>query len=145
MEKEFKYGCKQSALQPQVFKKESQENLKKLVLGKQVSIQTTTNSSNDKNEGPVLGKMILDDQDPAILQLGSGFVWHKQSDSSQQRPEERALYVAQGKQAKLEKAGVWSESYKECSGATIKTDVNVRETLGDEKEHKLKVYGTSMT
>ena len=83
----------------------SQDNLSRLVLGKQVSIFW---NKVDKYRRTV-GTIMLDGHDMNILQVKAGLAWHFKKYADEQEPQDRVTYAAAEQQARAAKLGLWQD------------------------------------
>jgi endonuclease YncB( thermonuclease family) len=83
----------------------SQQNLSRLVLGKQVSIYW---SKIDKYRRTV-GTIMLDGHDVNIEQVKAGLAWHFKKYADEQPPEDRRTYAAAEQSARAAKLGLWKD------------------------------------
>lgn len=98
----------------------SQQNLSRMVLGKQVTIVWT---KLDKYRRTV-GTIMLDGQDVNIEQVKAGLAWHFKKYADEQDPADRATYAAAEVQARSAKLGLWKDTNPTPPGdwrADIKT------------------------
>jgi endonuclease YncB( thermonuclease family) len=84
----------------------SQQNLSRLVLGKQVTIVWT---KLDKYRRTV-GTIMLDGHDVNIEQVKAGLAWHFKKYEDEQDPADRQTYAAAEQQARTAKLGLWQDS-----------------------------------
>ncbi len=89
----------------QAFGSESQQNLSRLVLGKQVSIFW---NKVDKYRRTV-GTIRIDGRDINIEQVKAGLAWHFKKYQDEQEPEDRVTYAAAEEQARLAELGLWQQ------------------------------------
>lgn len=89
----------------QEFGSVSQQNLSRLVLGKDVSIFWT---KVDKYRRTV-GTIRLDGQDINIEQIKAGLAWHFKKYEDEQEPQDRRTYAAAEQQARAAKLGLWQD------------------------------------
>jgi endonuclease YncB( thermonuclease family)/methylphosphotriester-DNA--protein-cysteine methyltransferase len=89
----------------QEFGSVSQQNLSRLVLGKQVTIFWT---KVDKYRRTV-GTIKLDGQDMNIEQVKAGLAWHFKKYADEQEPQDRITYAAAEQQARAAKLGLWQD------------------------------------
>ena len=89
----------------QEFGSVSQQNLARLVLGKQVTIYW---SKVDKYRRTV-GTIMLDGQDVNIKQVKAGLAWHFKKYADEQEPQDRLTYAAAEQQARAAKLGLWKD------------------------------------
>lgn len=89
----------------QTFGSESQQNLSRLVLGKQVSILWT---KVDKYRRTV-GTIKIDGRDVNIEQVKAGMAWHFKKYEDEQEPQDRLTYAAAEQQARAIKLGLWQD------------------------------------
>jgi endonuclease YncB( thermonuclease family)/methylphosphotriester-DNA--protein-cysteine methyltransferase len=87
----------------QAFGSVSQQNLSRLVLGKQVSIYWT---KVDKYRRTV-GTIMLDGNDMNIEQVKAGMAWHFKKYEDEQEPRDRVTYAAAERAARTAKLGLW--------------------------------------
>jgi endonuclease YncB( thermonuclease family)/methylphosphotriester-DNA--protein-cysteine methyltransferase len=87
----------------QAFGSVSQQNLSRLVLGKQVSIYW---SKVDKYRRTV-GTIMLDGHDMNIEQVKAGMAWHFKKYEEEQEPQDRITYAAAEREARTAKLGLW--------------------------------------
>ena len=83
----------------------SQQNLSRMVLGKQVTIYW---SKIDKYRRTV-GTIMLDGRDVNIEQVRAGLAWHFKKYEDEQPPEDRRTYAAAEQTARVAKLGLWKE------------------------------------
>lgn len=81
----------------------SQQNLSRLVLGKQVAIYW---SKVDKYRRTV-GTIMLDGHDVNIEQVKAGLAWHFKKYEDEQSPQDRITYAAAEQTARAAKLGLW--------------------------------------
>lgn len=84
---------------------ESQKNLERMVLGKQVTIVWT---KVDKYKRTV-GTIVLNDRDVNIEQVRAGLAWHFKKYADEQQPLERELYAKAEEEARAAKKGLWQD------------------------------------
>ena len=89
----------------QEFGSVSQQNLSRLVLGKQVTIYWT---KVDKYRRTV-GTIMLDGRDMNIEQIRAGQAWHFKKYEDEQEPQDRRTYAAAEQQARAAKLGLWQD------------------------------------
>ena len=89
----------------QEFGSVSQENLSRLVLGKQVTIVW---NKVDKYRRTV-GTIMLDGHDMNIEQVKAGLAWHFKKYADEQEPQDRISYAAAEQQARAAKLGLWQD------------------------------------
>jgi endonuclease YncB( thermonuclease family) len=89
----------------QEFGSVSQQNLSRMVLGKQVSIFWT---KVDKYRRTV-GTIKLNGQDMNIEQVKAGLAWHFKKYADEQEPQDRITYAAAEQQARAAKLGLWQD------------------------------------
>jgi endonuclease YncB( thermonuclease family) len=89
----------------QTFGSVSQQNLSRLVLGKQVTIYWT---KVDKYRRTV-GTIMLDGQDMNIEQIKAGLAWHFKKYEDEQEAQDRRTYAAAEQQARAAKLGLWQD------------------------------------
>jgi methylphosphotriester-DNA--protein-cysteine methyltransferase len=87
----------------QEFGSVSQQNLSRMVLGKQVSIFWT---KVDKYRRTV-GTIKIDGRDINIEQVKAGMAWHFKKYEDEQEPQDRLTYAAAEQQARAVKLGLW--------------------------------------
>jgi endonuclease YncB( thermonuclease family)/methylphosphotriester-DNA--protein-cysteine methyltransferase len=87
----------------QEFGSVSQQNLSRMVLGKQVTIVWT---KVDKYRRTV-GTIRLDGQDINIEQVKAGMAWHFKKYEDEQEPQDRVTYAAAEQQARAANLGLW--------------------------------------
>jgi endonuclease YncB( thermonuclease family)/methylphosphotriester-DNA--protein-cysteine methyltransferase len=90
----------------------SQQNLSRMVLGKQVSIFW---NKVDKYRRTV-GTIKLDGQDMNIEQVKAGLAWHFKKYADEQDPGDRITYAAAEQQARAAKLGLWQDSNATAPG-----------------------------
>jgi endonuclease YncB( thermonuclease family)/methylphosphotriester-DNA--protein-cysteine methyltransferase len=83
----------------------SQQNLSRMVLGKQVTIYW---SKIDKYRRTV-GTIMLDGKDVNIEQVKAGLAWHFKKYQDEQTPEERITYAAAEEAARAAVLGLWKD------------------------------------
>jgi endonuclease YncB( thermonuclease family)/methylphosphotriester-DNA--protein-cysteine methyltransferase len=81
----------------------SQQNLSRMVLGKQVTIVWT---KVDKYRRTV-GTIMLDGRDVNIEQVKAGMAWHFKKYEDEQSPEDRRTYAAAEQAARVAQLGLW--------------------------------------
>ena len=84
---------------------ESQANLSRLVMGKQVSIIWT---KTDKYRRTV-GTIMLDGKDMNIEQVKAGLAWHFKKYADEQEPKDRVTYAKAEEEARGAKLGLWQD------------------------------------
>lgn len=89
----------------QEFGSVSQQNLSRLVLGKQVTIYW---SKVDKYRRTV-GTIMLDGRDMNIEQVKAGLAWHFKKYADEQEPADRLTYAAAEQEARAAKLGLWQD------------------------------------
>lgn len=89
----------------QAFGSVSQQNLSRMVLGKQVTIFW---SKIDKYRRTV-GTIMLDGRDMNIEQVKEGLAWHFKKYEDEQPPEERRTYAAAEQSARAANLGLWKD------------------------------------
>lgn len=90
----------------QAFGAAAQENLSRMVLGKQVTIYWT---KVDKYRRTV-GTIMLDGRDINIEQVKAGVAWHFKKYEDEQPPVDRRTYAAAEQQARTAGLGLWSDA-----------------------------------
>lgn len=90
----------------QEFGSVSQQNLSRLVMGKQVAIYWT---KVDKYRRTV-GTIMLDGRDMNIEQVKVGLAWHFKKYEDEQEPQDRRTYAAAEQQARAAKLGLWQDA-----------------------------------
>lgn len=90
----------------QAFGAAAQENLSRMVLGKQVTIYWT---KMDKYRRTV-GTIMLDGRDMNIEQVKAGVAWHFKKYEDEQPPEDRRTYAAAEQEARAAGLGLWSDA-----------------------------------
>jgi len=90
----------------QAFGAAAQENLSRMVLGKQVTIYWT---KVDKYRRTV-GTIMLDGRDVNIEQVKAGVAWHFKKYEDEQPPEDRRTYAAAEQEARTAGLGLWSDA-----------------------------------
>jgi endonuclease YncB( thermonuclease family) len=104
----------------QTFGSVSQQNLSRLVLGKQVTIVW---NKVDKYRRTV-GTIMLDGHDVNIEQVKAGLAWHFKKYEDEQNAEDRRTYAAAEQNARAAKLGLWQDSSPTAPGdwrADVKT------------------------
>lgn len=104
----------------QAFGTASQQNLARMVLGKQVTIVWT---KVDKYRRTV-GTIMLDGRDINIEQVKAGLAWHFKKYEEEQEPEDRKTYAAAEQLARTGKLGLWNDPIPTAPGdyrADVKT------------------------
>jgi endonuclease YncB( thermonuclease family)/methylphosphotriester-DNA--protein-cysteine methyltransferase len=96
----------------QEFGARSQQNLSRLVLGKQVTVYW---SKVDKYRRTV-GTIVLDGQDMNIEQVKAGLAWHFKKYADEQDAKDRVTYAAAEQQARAAKLGLWQDSNPTAPG-----------------------------
>lgn len=89
----------------QEFGSVSQQNLSRMVLGKQVTIFWT---KVDKYRRTV-GTIKIDGQDMNIEQVKAGLAWHFKKYEDEQEPQDRLSYAAAEQHARATKLGLWQD------------------------------------
>ena len=89
----------------QTFGGDSQKNLSRMVLGKQVTIVWT---KLDKYRRTV-GTIMLDGEDVNIRQVKAGLAWHFKKYEDEQEPEDRTKYAAAEVEARSARLGLWKD------------------------------------
>jgi endonuclease YncB( thermonuclease family) len=89
----------------QEFGSVSQQNLSRMVLGRQVTIVWT---KIDKYRRTV-GTIMLDGRDINIEQVKAGLAWHFKKYEDEQKPEDRRTYAAAEQAARSAKLGLWKD------------------------------------
>lgn len=82
---------------------ESQKNLERMVMGKQVTIVWT---KVDKYRRTV-GTIMLDGKDMNIEQVRAGLAWHFKKYEDEQEPKDRVTYAKAEADARAAKSGLW--------------------------------------
>jgi endonuclease YncB( thermonuclease family) len=82
---------------------ESQKNLERMVMGKQVTIVWT---KVDKYRRTV-GTIMLDGRDINIEQIKAGLAWHFKKYAEEQPPADRVTYAKAETEARAAKLGLW--------------------------------------
>jgi TonB family protein len=126
----------------QALRDASRENLSRLVSGKSVAFLSVPLELVAGKQKIRVGKVLLNDADVALSQLDSGFAWQSNEFEKYQNPEEQQLYVAAEQRAKESKLGIWSDSFKACKDAAIKTSVETSANPGSKNTKRPKVSGT---
>lgn len=90
----------------------SQQNLSRLVLGKQVTIYW---SKVDKYRRTV-GTIMFDGHDMNIEQVKAGLAWHFKKYADEQEPQDRVTYAAAEQQARAGKLGLWQDANPTAPG-----------------------------
>jgi len=85
---------------------ESQKNLERMVMGKQVTIVWT---KVDKYRRTV-GTIMLDGKDMNIEQVKAGLAWHFKKYADEQEPKDRETYARAEEQARAAKLGLWQDA-----------------------------------
>jgi endonuclease YncB( thermonuclease family) len=85
---------------------ESQKNLERMVMGKQVTIVWT---KIDKYRRTV-GTIMLDGKDVNIEQVKAGLAWHFKKYEDEQKPEDRLTYAKAEAEARAAKLGLWQDA-----------------------------------
>ena len=96
----------------QEFGSVSQQNLSRLVLGKQVTIVWT---KIDKYRRTV-GTIMLDGRDMNIEQVRAGLAWHFKKYEDEQSPEDRRTYAAAEQEARAATLGLWKDAAPTAPG-----------------------------
>ena len=89
----------------QAFGSVSQQNLSRLVMGKQVTIVWT---KVDKYRRTV-GTIMLDGHDVNIEQVKAGLAWHFKKYEDEQKPDDRRTYAAAEHKARAARLGLWKD------------------------------------
>jgi endonuclease YncB( thermonuclease family)/methylphosphotriester-DNA--protein-cysteine methyltransferase len=90
----------------QAFGTAAQENLARMVLGKQVTIYWT---KVDKYRR-IVGTIMLDGRDVNIEQVKAGVAWHFKKYEDEQPAEDRRTYAAAEEAARAARLGLWSDA-----------------------------------
>lgn len=90
----------------------SQQNLSRLVLGKEVSIFWT---KVDKYRRTV-GTIKIDGRDMNIEQVKAGLAWHFKKYQDEQEPQDRLTYAAAEQHARAAKLGLWQDANPTAPG-----------------------------
>jgi endonuclease YncB( thermonuclease family)/methylphosphotriester-DNA--protein-cysteine methyltransferase len=90
----------------QAFGTAAQENLARMVLGKQVTIYWT---KVDKYRR-IVGTIMLDGRDVNIEQVKAGVAWHFKKYEDEQPAEDRRTYAAAEEEARAARLGLWSDA-----------------------------------
>lgn len=85
---------------------ESQKNLERMVMGKQVTIVWT---KVDKYRRTV-GTIMLDGKDINIEQVKAGLAWHFKKYADEQEPKDRVTYAKAEEDARAAKLGLWQDA-----------------------------------
>ena len=96
----------------QEFGAASQQNLSRLVLGKEVAIYWT---KVDKYRRTV-GTIMLAGRDMNIEQVKAGLAWHFKKYADEQEPQDRLTYAAAEQQARATKLGLWQAAEPTAPG-----------------------------
>jgi TonB family protein len=126
----------------QALRDASRENLSRLVDGKSVAFSSVPLEVLTGKQKIRVGKVLLNDADVALSQLAGGFAWQSNEFEKYQNPKEQQLYVEAEQRAKESKLGIWSDSFKACKDAAIKTNVETSAGPGSESAKRPKVSGT---
>jgi endonuclease YncB( thermonuclease family) len=89
----------------QKYGSESQANLSRMVMGKQVTIVWT---KTDKYRRTV-GTIMLDGKDMNIEQVKAGLAWHFKKYAEEQEPKDRVTYAKAEEEARAAKLGLWQD------------------------------------
>jgi endonuclease YncB( thermonuclease family)/methylphosphotriester-DNA--protein-cysteine methyltransferase len=89
----------------QAYGPESQQNLSRMVMGREVSIVWT---KVDKYRRTV-GTIMLDGKDINIEQVKDGFAWHFKKYADEQEPKDRVTYAKAEELARAAKIGLWKD------------------------------------
>ena len=126
----------------QAFSKESRENLAKLLDGKSVVFSAVPLELTADKEKILVGKVFVDDVDVTLSQVTDGFAWQTFEDEKYVDATGRQLYAEAEQKAKDSKRGIWSDSFKPCKDATVKTSVGTSAKSNSEKTKRPKVFGS---
>jgi endonuclease YncB( thermonuclease family) len=90
----------------QDYGQKSKQNLSDLIYGKEVIVKS------DKTDkyGRTVGNVFVDGLDVNLAQIKAGFAWHYKKYSSEQSPEDRAIYAEAETRAQAAKLGLWMDS-----------------------------------
>jgi methylphosphotriester-DNA--protein-cysteine methyltransferase len=89
----------------QAYGAESQKNLERMVMGRQVTIVWT---KVDKYKRTV-GTIMLDGKDMNIEQVRAGLAWHFKKYADEQEPQDRVTYAKAEADARSVKLGLWQD------------------------------------
>lgn len=98
----------------QPFHKEAHRFLKKLVLGKQVEVEsdkldpTCTKRALASGRCTKIGRVLLDDTDVNLELIRNGLAWHDPRTASDQNTSDRQLYPYEQGEAKKRRDGLWA-------------------------------------
>lgn len=125
----------------QALKDASRDNLKRLLDKKSIVFLAAPLEISEDKQKLLLGKILLNDTDVALTQLEDGFAWQSYEHESYPNQADRNLYSETEQRAKDSERGVWSEDFKPCKDAAVKTSID---TAKSEVENvkRPKVYGT---
>jgi micrococcal nuclease len=126
----------------QAFSKESRENLAKLLHGKSVIFSAVPLELTAGKDKILVGKVFVDNVDVALSQITNGFAWQTFEDEKYVDVTDKQLYEEAEQSAKDSKRGIWSDSFKPCKDATVKTSVGTSAKSDSEKTKRLKVFGS---
>jgi micrococcal nuclease len=128
----------------QALRDASRENLSRLVNGKSVAFLSVPLEHVAGKQKFLVGKVLLNDIDVALSQITDGFVWQSNEFEKYQTPEDQQFYAEVEQRAKDAKRGIWSDSFKACKNASVKTGVGASDKPGSEKAKRPKVFGTAI-
>lgn len=80
-----------------------QRNLRNLVFGKAVTVETKKQG----RYGRAVGKVVADGRDANLEQVKSGFAWHNKGYQREQSAEDRSQYASTEDSAKASGRGLW--------------------------------------
>jgi len=126
----------------QTFGKESRENLAKLLDGKSVVFSAVPLELTTGKEKILVGKIFVDNVDVALSQISDGFAWQTFENEKYVNVTDKQTYAEAEQRAKDSKRGVWSDSFKPCKDATVKTSVGISAKSDSEKTKRPKVFGS---
>ncbi|MGI8883090.1 MAG: thermonuclease family protein, partial [Pyrinomonadaceae bacterium] len=124
----------------QAFSKESRENLAKLLDGKSVVFSAVPLEFTAGKEKILVGKVFVDNVDVALSQITDGFAWQTCEEEKYVYVTDKQTYAEAEQRAKDSKRGIWSDSFKPCKDATVKTSVGTSAKSNSEKTKRPKVF-----
>lgn len=125
----------------QAFSKESRENLAKLLNGKSVVFSSFPLDLAVEKEKISVGKVFVNDVDIALSQISDGLAWQNFNNEKYLDAADKRTYAEAEQRAQESKRGVWSDSFKPCQDAAVKTSVGTSKSNSEENKRP-KVFGS---
>lgn len=125
----------------QALEDDSRENLKRLLDKKSIVFLAAPLEISEGKQKLLVGKVLLNDSDVALTQIEDGFAWQSYDGEKYLNQADRKLYSAAEQRAKDSKRGVWSDDFKPCKNAAVKTSVGAAKLEGENVKGP-KVFGT---